>query len=230
MRTTKKDRCCWNIRVSKEVIEKGLQNKCTREALHLQAASTINQVGYNKPVWSFLDGSIQSRKTESPGSLIHNGNSLLLRLWMFVRRAFKWVCVLQSEKERQKEEQRTKGEKERGRERRERREAALYLLSLFTGEVRGMEGDNLDTLVLGAPQPAILLLCPPALRPPGTPSEEGWTTPISLCSTTPKHFHKASEHNVHGLLQFYNVLLWITTVCLSDLKQRLCQFSGLHFL
>lgn len=80
------------------------------------------------------------------------------------------LCSAERERERQKEEQRTKGKKERGRE---RREAALYLLSLFTGEVRGMEGDNLDTLVFGAPQPAILLLCPPALRPPGTPSEEG---------------------------------------------------------
>lgn len=66
--------------------------------------------------------------------------------------------------------QRTKGENEREGV---RREAALYLLSLFTGKVRGIEGENLDALLLGAPQPTILLLCPSALRPPGTPSEEG---------------------------------------------------------
>lgn len=53
-----------------------------------------------------------------------------------------------------------------------RGEAALYLLSLFTREVWGIEGDNLDTLLPGAPQPTILLLCPSALRPPGAPSEE----------------------------------------------------------
>lgn len=75
-----------------------------------------------------------------------------------------------AERERRKEAQRTKGERE---SERERGEAALYLLSLFTGEVRGIEGDDLDTPLLGAPQPAILLLCPAALRPPGTPSEEG---------------------------------------------------------
>lgn len=78
------------------------ERKHTRQALHLQAVSTINQVGYNKPVWSFLDGSIQSRTTQSPGFLVHNGNSLLLRLCMFVWRAWKWGCVLQSERDRKR--------------------------------------------------------------------------------------------------------------------------------
>lgn len=37
---------------------------CTKETFHLQAAvSTIIWVSYNKPVWSFRYGSIQSRKT-----------------------------------------------------------------------------------------------------------------------------------------------------------------------
>lgn len=44
-----------------------------------------------------------------------------------------------------------------------------YLLCLFTGEIRRIEGDNLDTFLLRAPQPTILLLCPSALRPPGAP-------------------------------------------------------------
>lgn len=45
-----------------------------------------------------------------------------------------------------------------------------YLLGLFTGKIWGIEGDDLDTFLLGAPQPTILLLCPPALRPSGAPS------------------------------------------------------------
>lgn len=45
----------------------------------------------------------------------------------------------------------------------ERDERALYLLSLFTGKIWGSEGANLDTLLLRAPQPAVLLLCPSAL-------------------------------------------------------------------
>lgn len=44
-----------------------------------------------------------------------------------------------------------------------------YLLRLFTGKIRRIEGDNLDTFLLGAPQPTILLLCPSALRPSGAP-------------------------------------------------------------
>ncbi len=89
---------------------------------------------------------------------------------MFVRRACKWGYVLQRERGRQKEERRTKGENE---QERVSRATELYLLSLFTGKVGGIEGDDLDTLPVGAPQPAILLLCPSALRPPGTPSERG---------------------------------------------------------
>lgn len=67
------------------------------------------------------------------------------------------------------EEQRTKAKNEREEV---RREVTPYLLSLFAGEVRGIEGDDLDTLLPGAPQPAILLLCPSAFRPPGAPSQE----------------------------------------------------------
>lgn len=65
--------------------KKACERKCTKEAFHLQAAaSTINQVGYYKPVCSFCYGSIRRRRTYSPGSLIHNENGLLLRLCMFV--------------------------------------------------------------------------------------------------------------------------------------------------
>lgn len=96
---------------------------------------------------------------------------------VFVWSACKWgLCI--AERQRQKVVCRTKGESEQGGV---RRETQLYLLSLFTGKVRGIEGDNLDTLLPRAPQPAILLLCPSALRPPGTPSDGGRTTPISLC-------------------------------------------------
>ena len=238
LRTTKKDRCCWNIRVSKKrskkVIEKRGYRTSAQERLsifRLRAQSTrsviISQFGV------FWTDRYRAGRPRAQGlwftmeTVYYSGYECL---WDGHSSVFVFCGARERERERQKEEQRTKEEKERGRERREGREAALYLLSLFTGEVRGMEGDNLDTLVLGAPQPAILLFCPPALRPPGTPSEEGWTTPISPCSTTPKHFHKASEHSIHGLLQIYNVLLWITTVCPSDLKQRLCRFSWLHFL
>lgn len=90
----------------------------------------------------------------------------------------------------------------------ERRAAALYLVSLFAGKVWGIEGYNLDALLLGAPQPAILLLCPSALRPPGTPSDEGRTTPISLCSTSLKCFHKASkQHSLWTLTDFWHA--WV---------------------
>lgn len=79
-------------------------------------------------------------------------------------RACKRGCVPQSERDRK-----------RSREQKElvSREATLYLLSLFTGKVRGIEGDDLDTMLPGAPQPAILLFRPSALRPPGTPSDKG---------------------------------------------------------
>lgn len=54
----------------------------------------------------------------------------------------------------------------------EERKRQKHLLSLFAGEVGRIEGDDLDTLLPGAPQPAILLLCPSALRPPGAPAQE----------------------------------------------------------
>lgn len=47
--------------------KKKKKRKYIREALYLQVASTINQVSYNKPAWSFLDGSIQSGKTQCWG-------------------------------------------------------------------------------------------------------------------------------------------------------------------
>lgn len=53
-----------------------------------------------------------------------------------------------------------------------KREWQKHLLCLFAGEVGRIEGNDLDTLLLGAPQPAILLLCPSALRPPGAPAQE----------------------------------------------------------
>ena len=42
------------------------RKKCTRDSLHLQAVSTINQGGYNKPVWSFLDQSIERQEDLEP--------------------------------------------------------------------------------------------------------------------------------------------------------------------
>lgn len=53
----------------------------------------------------------------------------------------------------------------------EERKWLRHLLSLLAGEAGGIEGDDLDTLLLGAPQPAVLLLCPSALRPPGAPAQ-----------------------------------------------------------
>lgn len=76
-------------------------------------------------------------------------------------------------------------------------EAAPYLLGLSTGEIGGIEGDDLHTLLPGAPEPAILLLRPAALRPPGTPSHGGRTTPISLCSKTTQHFTRPQKNKAY---------------------------------
>lgn len=46
---------------------------------------------------------------------------------------------------------------------------ALYLLRLLAAEVRRVEGRDLHALLIGRPQPGVLLPPPAALRLPGAP-------------------------------------------------------------
>lgn len=105
--------------------------------------------------------------------------------------------------------------KVRQKQNKEQMKEMLYLVCLFAGKLWGIERYNLNTLLLGAPQPAVLLLCPPALRPSGAPSEEEWTSPISPCSIFHEHFQR--DIKPYTLTEF--VSLWIITQDTSDLKQ-----------
>lgn len=72
----------------------------------------MKQLGYNKPVCSFGLGSIQSRKTCSPGSPTRRGSCLLLSLCVCLRDVHESGVRRREGEEEGKEEQGTKGRDE----------------------------------------------------------------------------------------------------------------------